>query len=126
MLCGGPRTVDAGRQSGVKLLFDHNLPPRLVRSLADLFPESRHVYALGLDHASDREICDFAQQHGYTVVTKDADFEDLALVLGLSLKVVWIRRGNCSTEEVESLLREESEAILAHGEDRQAHTLVLL
>lgn len=109
----------------MKLLFDHNLPPRLARSLAYLFPDSQHVYALGLDRASDREICDFARKRGYTVVTKDADFEDLALVLGFPTKVVLIRRGNCSVEEVESLLREQSAAILAHGDDQHARTLVL-
>lgn len=48
----------------MKLLFDHNLPPRLAQGLADLFPESRHVYSLGLERASDREICDFAREHG--------------------------------------------------------------
>ena len=109
----------------MKLLFDHNLPPRLARDLADLFPESQHVYPLGLARASDREICDFASENGFVVVTKDADFEDLALVLGFPLKVVWIRRGNCSVEDVEKLLRQQSTAILGHGEDQQARTLVL-
>ena len=110
----------------MKLLFDHNLPPRLAEGLAVLFPESRHVYPLGLARASDREICDFAREHGFAVVTKDADFEDLALVLGYRPKVVWIRRGNCSAEDVENLLRQQSAAILAYGEDHQARTLVLL
>ena len=93
--------------------------------MADLFPESQHVYSLGLARASDREICDFARQHGFAVVTKDADFEDLALVLGSPPKVVWIRRGNCSTKELASLLRQQSDAILAYGVDPQARTLVL-
>lgn len=111
----------------MKLLFDQNLPPRLVLALADLFPESQHVHTLGLDRASDREICDFAQQQGYAVVTKDADFEDLAIAGGSSVNVVLIRRGNCSAKEVEDLLRAQSEAILSHGiEDRQVRTLVLL
>ena len=109
----------------MKLLFDHNLPPRLAQGLADLFPESRHVYPLGLERASDREICDFAREHGFAVVTKDADFEDLALVLGFRPKVIWIRRGNCTTAELENLLRRQSEAISAYGEDPQARTLVL-
>ncbi len=109
----------------MRLLFDHNLPPRLAQGLADLFPESRHVYTLGLERASDREICDFAREHGFAVVTKDADFEDLALVLGIRPQVVWIRRGNCSAGEVENLLRRQSAAILAFGQDKQARTLAL-
>ena len=109
----------------MKLLFDHNLPPRLERGLADLFPRSQHVYSLGLERASDREICDFAREHGFAVVTKDADFEDLALVLGHPPKVVWIRRGNCSAKDVEILLRQQSAAILAFRDDQQARTLAL-
>jgi hypothetical protein len=35
----------------VKLLFDQNLSPHLVKALADLYPESRHVYELELDEA---------------------------------------------------------------------------
>ncbi len=60
----------------MKLLFDHNLPPLLVSRLADLFPHSQHVFALGLDRASDWEIRDYALQNGYFIVTKDADFSD--------------------------------------------------
>jgi len=32
----------------VKLLFDENLPPRLVELLADIYPGSLHVHQLGL------------------------------------------------------------------------------
>ena len=40
----------------MKLLFDHNLSPRLVNRLADLFPESAHIYMLGLEQSDDREV----------------------------------------------------------------------
>lgn len=36
----------------MKLLFDHNLSPRLVNRLADLFPDSAHESMQGLDQAS--------------------------------------------------------------------------
>jgi predicted nuclease of predicted toxin-antitoxin system len=32
----------------MKLLFDQNLSPRLVNRLSDLYPDSNHVYLLGL------------------------------------------------------------------------------
>jgi predicted nuclease of predicted toxin-antitoxin system len=70
----------------MKLLFDHNLPPLLVSRLADLFPHSQHVFALGLDRASDWEIRDYARQSGYFIVTKDADFSDLCVLLGFPPK----------------------------------------
>jgi hypothetical protein len=64
--------------------FDHNLPPLLVSRLADLFPQSQHVFPLGMDRASDWEIRDYARQSGYSIVTKDADFSDLCVLLGFS------------------------------------------
>ena len=56
----------------MKLLFDQNLPPRLVRTLADVYPNSEHVFNLNLDQSSDREIREFALEHGFTIVTKDS------------------------------------------------------
>lgn len=58
----------------MKLLFDHHLSPRLVGRLADLFPNSNHVYPLNLDEADDYEIWDFAKQNNFTIITKDAVF----------------------------------------------------
>jgi hypothetical protein len=57
----------------MKLLYEHNLPPLLVSRLADLFPHSQHVFALGLDQVSDTEIRDYARQNDFCIVTKDAD-----------------------------------------------------
>jgi len=37
----------------VKLLFDQNISPDLVRRLHDLFPDSNHVYSLSLHESDD-------------------------------------------------------------------------
>jgi predicted nuclease of predicted toxin-antitoxin system len=66
----------------MKLLFDHNLPPLLVSRLADLFPESQHLFTLGLDRSSDWEIREYARQNNFFIVTKDADFSDLCVLSG--------------------------------------------
>lgn len=89
----------------MKLLFDHNLPPSLVIRLTDLFPQSQHVYILGLDRASDLEIRDYARQNGLLIVTKDVDFSDLCVLRGFPSKIIWIRRGNCSIRALEQILR---------------------
>ena len=65
----------------MKLLFDQNLPPCLVKSLADVYPNSEHVCNLNLDQSSDLEIREFAIEHGFTIVTKDSDFEGLDALL---------------------------------------------
>jgi len=66
----------------VRLLLDQNLSRRLVGELAECFPDSAHVRAVGLEVASDREIWDYAGEHGYVIVSKDSDFRQLAFLLG--------------------------------------------
>jgi predicted nuclease of predicted toxin-antitoxin system len=89
----------------MKLLFDHNLSPRLVNQLADLFPESTHLYTLGMDQADDREVWNYAQTNGFTIITRDSDYNELLVLRGFPPKVIWIRRGNCSTNEIAAILR---------------------
>jgi predicted nuclease of predicted toxin-antitoxin system len=95
----------------VKLLFDQNLSPNLVSRLADVFPDSDHVSALGLDKASDDAVWNYARVHGFTLVSKDADFSDMNLLRGYPPKVLWLRVGNCTTGQVEALLRLHHQAV---------------
>jgi predicted nuclease of predicted toxin-antitoxin system len=90
----------------VKLLFDQNLSPRLVGRLADLLPNSNHVFPLGLDSAEDSEIWEFARKNDFVLVTKDADFGDMSILRGFPPQVIWIRRGNCRTSDIEQILRD--------------------
>ncbi len=55
----------------MKLLLDHNLSPKLINKLADLFPDSNHVYLLNLDKTDDESICRFAGKEAFVIVTKD-------------------------------------------------------
>ncbi len=109
----------------MKLLFDHNLSPRLINRLSDLFPDSSHVYLLGLDRVDDTVIREYAKQHDFLIVTKDADFSDLSLLLGFPPKVIWIRRGNCKTSDIESILRNHHDEIEALSTDQIIGILTL-
>jgi predicted nuclease of predicted toxin-antitoxin system len=95
----------------LKLLFDEQLSPRLVRLLADVYPDSSHVHHLNLGGSSDTIIWNFAAEHGWTVVSKDADFAQRSLLLGAPPKVIWVRLGNCSAMTVAALLREHYIAV---------------
>jgi len=95
----------------MKLLFDQNLSPNLVIRLADVFPGSDHVYPLGLDKSSDAEVWKYARDNGFILATKDADFADISLLHGFPPKVLWLRLGNCTTAQIEALLRLHHEAI---------------
>lgn len=68
----------------MKLLFDHNLSPQLVSRLRDCFPNSSHVFPLGLATASDLVVWTYARNEGFTIVTKDADFNDAAILHGVN------------------------------------------
>jgi len=109
----------------VKLLFDQNLSPRLVNRLADIYPDSIHVYLIGLDTAPDATIWEYARKNDFVIVTRDADFSDLNVILGFPPKVIWIRRGNCTTGEIESLLRLNYAAIETLAEDEFVGILTL-
>ena len=53
------------------------------------------------------------------IVTKDEDFHRLSVLYGPPPKVIWIRLGNCSTDDIIRLLRSRSGEIgnfLAHEE----------
>jgi len=89
----------------MKLLLDENLSPCLATSLGDLYPGSAHVTAHDLGQAPDEAEWAFGREHRYTLVTKGSDFHELSLIRGTPPKVVWIRRGSCSTDQIDAILR---------------------
>jgi len=95
----------------MKLLFDENLSRTLVDRLHDIFPDSDHVVLLGLEHAPDEEIFHYARENDFVIVTKDSDFNDLVSVSAESPGLVWIRAGNCTTSDVEHLLRKNAQQV---------------
>ena len=109
----------------MKLLFDHNLSPRLVARLSDLYPNSNHVYLIGLDQASDEVVWQYARENEFIIVTKDLDYNELVILRGFPPKVVWIRLGNCTTCQIEALLRLHNEDIKVLSEDLNLGLLTL-
>ena len=97
----------------MKLLFDQNLAPALTARLADVLPESMHVRQAGLERADDDRVWRFALEHGLAIVTKDSDFQERSQIAAVAPRIVWIRRGNCSTAEIELLLRGHAARISA-------------
>lgn len=110
----------------MKLLFDQNLSPVLVARLADVYPQSRHVRDAGLERASDDEVWRLALDQGLAIVTKDSDFQERRQFAITAPDIVWIRRGNCSTDEIEALLRSQAGRIAAIEHDGTPRFLILL
>ena len=102
----------------MKLLFDQNLSPNLVARLEDIFPQSLHVREAGLERADDLSVWRFALERGFAIVTKDSDFQERSQIASSAPGTVWIRRGNCSTRDIEALLRKHVLPIEALDRDR--------
>lgn len=109
----------------MKLLFDENLSHKLARLLTDIFPDSTHVRDVGMKAADDPLVWEYARDNGLMIVSKDSDMHQRSFVFGQPPKVVWVRLGNCSTSDVERLLRRNFAAIKAFYEDDYASFLSL-
>jgi len=109
----------------MKLLFDENLSPKLVSRLSDLFPNSLHVRDVGMKATVDPIVWEYAKDNDLMIVSKDSDMHDLSLVFGSPPRVIWLQLGNCSTLQVENLLRREFKTIKFFYEDENLSLLVL-
>ena len=109
----------------MKLLFDQNISHRLVLRLADIYPDSTHVREIGLREAADAEIWEYARLNGFTIVSKDSDFQQRSLLYGHPPKFIWLRVGNCPVQVVEALLRKHSVAIHTFDLDARRSHLML-
>jgi predicted nuclease of predicted toxin-antitoxin system len=109
----------------MRLLFDEQLPEQLCEYLRDVFPGSLHVRRLEAAGASDAAVWELARSRGCALVTKDEDFHRLSVLRGAPPLVVWLRTGNCTTDDLVRLLRERRADIQAFGEQEEATFLVL-
>jgi len=95
----------------MKLLFDQNISFRVLKGLQNIFPFVKQVRELNLENSTDREIWEYAKREGYTIVTFDSDFYDLTIVLGIPPKIIWLRFGNTSTDNLIKILTENQSII---------------
>jgi predicted nuclease of predicted toxin-antitoxin system len=97
----------------VKLLLDENLSRRLVLALQSRFPGSTQVALLGMEHATDGELCAVAARESFVICSKDDDFYRLVAARGYRPKLVHLALGNVSNERVLSALLAAADAIEA-------------
>ncbi len=109
----------------MKLRFDQNLVAKLIHQLSDLFPDSKHVKNIALDRADDEMVWDYARDHDFLLVSKDADFHQRSFLYEFPPKVLWVTVGNCSTAEIEKTIRKNNLRIIAFFHDDQASFFAL-
>jgi predicted nuclease of predicted toxin-antitoxin system len=110
---------------GVKLLLDEHLSRKLVPQLEGIFPGTTHVLSVNLQTKSDDELWEFAKVNGFTVVTKDEDFQVLSFARGHPPKVIWLRSGNGPTREILAVLLRYRAVIEQFAESEDRSLLVL-
>jgi predicted nuclease of predicted toxin-antitoxin system len=78
-----------------------------------------------LDCASDDQVWEHARQNGFAIVTKDEDYDFLSVLRGSPPKVIWLQLGNCTTSQVEAVLRARFADIAAFEQVPSVGTLVI-
>ncbi len=96
-------------------LIDNNLSFRLISSLEKDFPGSTHVRFSLTVNAHDEAIWDYARQGGYTLLTKDNDFDEISQLEGCPPKIVHLVCGNQTTFFILDLILSSTGEILKFG-----------
>jgi len=77
-----------------------------------------------LGHA-DEEVWEYARAQGFTIVSKDSDFQQRSLLCGPPPKLVWLRIGNCTRQQIVRLITARQQEIQALNADPGGTILVL-
>ncbi len=109
----------------MKLVLDQHLSRKLVPLLEPVFPGTTHVVLHGLDRQDDDTLWEFARAQGFTIATKDEDFQVLSFARGHPPKVIWLKCGNGPTRQVLDLLLRARSIIENFGTDDECSLLVL-
>ena len=94
----------------MRLLFDANLSPKLVKQLADLFPASVHLFDLPLARdVADSVIWTYAKENGLGIVTADGgDYPHMVQRFGPPPKVILLESWRYPTSVALELIRKNA------------------
>lgn len=109
----------------MKLLLDENLSRRLVPALQARFPGSSQVSLLGLERATDAQLCEHAAQHGFVLCSKDDDFQRLVAARGYQPRLVHLALGNASNDAVLGALLAAADRLHAAFDDPATGVVVV-
>jgi predicted nuclease of predicted toxin-antitoxin system len=84
----------------MRILIDMNLTPRWVPFLSESGHEAAHWSAVGSVSAADREICEYARQNGFAILTNDLDFPQILAHTKRAAPSIILLRGEPLVPEV--------------------------
>jgi len=82
----------------MRFLLDAQLSPRLIVHFEQAGHKASHVFYHLSKDADDRDVAALSNQLGAAVISKDADFADLASRGLLEKTLIWVRVPNVSTD----------------------------
>lgn len=98
----------------MRFLVDAQLPARLARFLAAEGYDSVRTTGLPAgNRTTDEEIAALADEEGRVVITKDSDFRDSHLLRGTPRRLLVVRTGNISNDDLVSLFTLNLKEIVA-------------
>jgi len=87
----------------MRLITDENISWRLKKLIPDwdILPSNEIANQQRL---TDISIWRFAKENRYSILTFDEDFSEIQNIYSYPPKIIWLRTGNVSTQEIASLL----------------------
>ena len=103
----------------MKFLVDVQLPGTLVRWLRDRNHDAVHVLERNLGQVDDGALWRIAKEEGRIMISKDEDFFILATRLNDEGCLLWLRMGNCRTNELLNLMNQRWNNVIHAFEEGQ-------
>jgi predicted nuclease of predicted toxin-antitoxin system len=98
-----------------KVLCDVHIALKVAKFFKHKGYEAIHVNnILESYHTKDSAISDYANQHGFTVITKDIDFKDSHFIQDKPRKLLHITLGNIPTIQLIEILDKNLDNIVEH------------
>ncbi|TVR78884.1 MAG: hypothetical protein EA412_07830 [Chitinophagaceae bacterium] len=96
----------------MRFLCDVHISYKLTKFLISKGFESLHVNEiLGKSETKDSELCNFANQNNYVIISKDSDFRDSYFVNQTPKKLIKINLGNISNQALIKIFNDHIETI---------------
>lgn len=97
----------------MKLLLDENLSWRMIKKLTPFFTEIVHASELEIiQPANDISIWNYAKKNGFTILSKDDDFEKIVLLRKAPPKLIYLKTYNLDTKKLVDLILENKNKIV--------------
>ncbi|HKO77938.1 MAG TPA: DUF5615 family PIN-like protein [Flavobacterium sp.] len=96
----------------MKFLLDENLSWRMIKMLEPISKEIVHVSDLKITQpADDISIWNYAKKNGFTIISKDDDFEKIVLLRKAPPKLIYLKTYNLDTKKLVDLILENKDKI---------------